>query len=683
MPASENLLRHEASPYLLQHADNPVHWRPWGPAALAEAAATDRPILLSIGYAACHWCHVMAHESFEDPVIAEKMNALYVCVKVDREERPDIDHLYMTALHALGEQGGWPLTMFLTPDGDPFWGGTYFPPTPRWGRPSFAQVLQGVADAFRTQHDAIAQNVVGLRQTLAQAAAPRPGDPPGPALLRRAATALLRSTDPDLGGLRGAPKFPNPPMFRFLWQEAQRSGAPGGAAAVALLLERMSQGGIYDHLGGGYARYSTDAEWLVPHFEKMLYDNAQILDLLALAEAASPTPLYHARAAETVGWLIRDMTAERVDGHAAFAASEDADSEGEEGRFYVWSETEIDDVLGAESPAFKAAYDVTQAGNWEGKTILRRRGSLDRPDEEEKLALARQKLFARRETRVRPGRDDKVLADWNGLAITALARAAAVFGQPGWLAIAEDAFAFVRTVMTGPDGRVQHAWRRGRITAAGLLDDQANMARAAIALFEATGQAAYLDAAKGWADATERWFAAPDGGWFTTASDASDVPLGADARPRTPSDNATPSGLGLMAEVFARLYHLSGDETLRSRAASAIAAFGGLGDRLTACPTLLAAADLLEDGVVAVIAGAADLPATEALAAAALVAPDPAVVVLRAPDTASLPRSHPAHGKTAPAGQALAFVCRGGVCSLPVSSPAALTAALRRSTAAA
>jgi uncharacterized protein YyaL (SSP411 family) len=678
MSAHENLLRHEASPYLLQHADNPVHWRPWGAAALAESVASDRPILLSVGYAACHWCHVMAHESFEDAETAALMNALYVCIKVDREERPDIDHLYMSALHALGEQGGWPLTMFLTPAGDPFWGGTYFPPEPRWGRPSFRQVLRGVADAFRTQHDAVRQNVVGLRDTLARMSAPRPGDPPGPALLRRTAASLLRSTDPDLGGLRGAPKFPNPAMFRFLWQEAQRSGTAGGAEAVHLLLRRMSQGGIYDHLGGGYARYSTDAEWLVPHFEKMLYDNAQLLELLALAHAAAPDPLYAERAAETAGWLERDMTAERVDGRAAFAASEDADSEGEEGRFYVWTAAEIDAALGPDADAFKAAYDVTQAGNWEGHSILRRVAGPLAEDEEAALARGRTKLFARRAGRVRPGRDDKVLADWNGLVIAALAGASAVFGRPDWLRRAEDAFAFVRAVMPGSDGRVQHAWRRGRVTAAGLLDDHASMARAALALFEATGDATYLDAATGWAEAAERWFAAPDGGWFITAADAADVPLGAAARPRVPSDNATPSGLGLMAEVFARLYHLTGAEVFRTRARTAIAAFGGLGDRLTACPTLLAAADLLDDATVAVIAGAPDLPATQALLAAALAAPDPATVVLRAPTADALPSGHPAHGKTVPPGRALAYVCRGGVCGLPIEEAAQLAAALRR-----
>ena len=437
---TENLLRHETSPYLLQHADNPVHWRPWGPAALAEAKATNRPILLSIGYAACHWCHVMAHESFEDDATAALMNQLYVSIKIDREERPDIDHLYMQALHTLGEQGGWPLTMFLTPDGAPFWGGTYFPPEPRWGRPSFRQVLQGIADAYRNEAASIVKNVAALTQALAAIAAERPGAMPGPQALSHAAGVLLRTTDPVQGGMKGAPKFPNPAIFKFLWQDSLRTGATPGADALHLLLRRMSQGGIYDHLGGGYARYSTDAEWLAPHFEKMLYDNAQILDLLALAHAAKPAPLYAARAAETVLWLTRDMIAEIVDGDAGFAASEDADSEGEEGKFYVWMAAEIDTVLGAAAPAFKAAYDVSVDGNWEGHNILRRP-----PEGEESplLEAARDILLEVRNLRIRPGRDDKVLADWNGLMITALCRGAAVFDQPDWLLPAQSAYRFI------------------------------------------------------------------------------------------------------------------------------------------------------------------------------------------------------------------------------------------------
>jgi uncharacterized protein YyaL (SSP411 family) len=679
MSVSANLLRQETSPYLLQHADNPVHWRPWGAAALEEARVLNRPILLSVGYAACHWCHVMAHESFEDPTIAALMNELFVCIKVDREERPDIDHLYMSALQALGEQGGWPLTMFLTPEGDPFWGGTYFPPTPRWGRPSFRQVLRGVAEAYRTQGDAVRQNVGALRQALAELAADQPGDAPTPELLDRAAAALLRATDPVQGGLRGAPKFPSAPIFRFLWQNACRTGEQAEADAVRLLLRRMSEGGIYDHLGGGFARYATDAEWLVPHFEKMLYDNAQLLELMAFAHAAKPDPYIAARAEETVLWLIRDMTAEARSGGAAFAALEDADSEGEEGRFYVWTEAEIDAALGSDSAAFKAAYDVNPGGNWEGRTILRRvMPPADAPTEA-RLASARAVLLRVRNARPRPGRDDKVLADWNGLAISALCRAAAVFDRPDWLARAAEAYAFVRAEMTGPDGRIQHAWRLGQNSAAGLLEDQASIARAALALYEATGEGVYLDDATALAEAAERWFGAPGSAYYTTAIDAADLPPGLNARPRTIADNATPSGNGLMAEVLARLYHLTGVPRWRERAETVLRAYGGLGERLTACPTLLAAADLLDDAVTVVIVGLPGAGQTRALVGAALAAPDPAVCVLRAVAPEALPPGHLAHGKPMPPGStAAAYICRAGACEPPLTDAATLAARLRQ-----
>ena len=505
----ENLLRRRASsPYLLQHADNPVHWRPWGPAALAEAESTGKPILLSVGYAACHWCHVMAHESFEDPQTAALMNALYVNIKVDREERPDIDALYMNALHLLGEQGGWPLTMFLTPKGEPFWGGTYFPPEPRYGRPSFRQVLQGVAAAYRAEDGKVMGNVAALRGALLRMAAAAPGPLPDAATLEKVALGLVRATDAEEGGLLGAPKFPNPPIFRFLWQMRFRLGQPACAEVVELLLRRMSQGGIYDHLGGGYARYSVDAIWLVPHFEKMLYDNAQILELLAFAHAARPNPLFAQRAEETVEWLERDMLA--AEDGAAFASSLDADSEGEEGRFYVWSAEEVDALLGQESPIFSETYDVDAAGNWEGSTILNRRQQPEMLGEAHEAMLARHRatLFEARAKRIPPGRDGKVLADWNGLTIAALVRASAVFGRPEWLGTARRAFDTVAERMAAPDGRLMHALRQGEVSAAGLLEDHAAMARAALALFEATGEDDFLHRALRWAEAVEHHFAA-------------------------------------------------------------------------------------------------------------------------------------------------------------------------------
>ncbi|MBV8590112.1 MAG: thioredoxin domain-containing protein [Acetobacteraceae bacterium] len=677
MAESANLLRYETSPYLLQHADNPVHWRPWGPAALAEAKALDRPILLSIGYAACHWCHVMAHESFEDPETAGLMNRLFVNIKVDREERPDIDHLYMTALHALGQQGGWPLTMFLTPDGAPFWGGTYFPPEARWGRLSFKQVLHAVAEAYRSGHEMVGQNAKSLSGALASIHATRPGGLITPDRLDKAAGTLLSLRDPINGGLRGAPKFPNPPIFRFLWQNAFRTCLPQGREALHLLLQRMSQGGIYDHLGGGYARYSTDATWLVPHFEKMLYDNAQIIELLALAHADRPTPLYAERATETITWLDREMPAGRgPDGACAFAASQDADSEGEEGKFYVWKEIEIDDILGDDARAFKQAYDVTREGNWEGKTILHRVGERASPEEETRLARSRQKLFEARSRRIWPGRDDKVLADWNGLAMTALCRASAVFNRPEWLHRAEQAYAFVMQFMTSPEGRVSHAWRLGRVTAAGLLEDQAAVTGAALSLYQATAERSYLEQAIRLAGVARASFGDGHGAFYTTASDAADVPLGPSARPRHAADGPAPSGNGLMAQVYAQLFHVTGDGVWRSYAEALMKAWSGPGDNLANMPTLLAAADFLEEAAGVVIVGDAIRPLTRSLALTALSAADPAVVVSRLRNGEPVPQSHPAHGKTAGSADAAAYVCRQGTCSLPVTDPAALAAQL-------
>jgi uncharacterized protein YyaL (SSP411 family) len=666
-----NQLRHARSPYLLQHADNPVAWRPWGEAALAEARASGRPILLSIGYAACHWCHVMAHESFEDPRIAAVINRAFVPIKVDREERPDIDHLYMQALHAMGEQGGWPLTMFLTPDGAPFWGGTYFPPEPRWGKPSFRQVLEALALAWEKDRAAIAQSAASLTRALAAMARAHPGGGIAPDTIARAGAQLLAACDPLEGGLKGAPKFPNAPIFRFLWQQGMIGAAPESIAAVALLLRKLAQGGIHDHLGGGFARYATDAVWLVPHFEKMLYDNAQILELLSFAAARARDPLFAEAAAGIVAWLGRDMKVAMPGGHA-FAASEDADSEGEEGKFYVWREGEIDAVLGADSGDFKTAYDVTAAGNWEGQTILRRVTGCGDDAAESRLAAARERLRAHRAGRIRPARDDKVLADWNALMIAALARAAGIFRQPDWLAEAKSVYRVLAASLAGPDGRIAHAWGAGEIFAAGLLDDQAAMARAALALFEATGDPAYQADAERLAEAALHWFGDGAGAFYATAADATDVPLGAEARPRIVADNATPSGNGLMAEVFARLYHITGEPVWRARAEAVLAAFSGREEMLQACPTLLAAATLLAEGGTIVVTGAAADPASAALLAAARASPDPTLAVLTVGPETKLPPAHPAAGKTGD--KAAAILCRRQTCALPVTTPEALSA---------
>ncbi len=442
---------------------------------------------------------------------------------------------------------------------------------------------------------------------------------------------------------------------------------PRFGEAVRALLDAMSVGGVYDHLGGGYARYSTDAEWLVPHFEKMLYDNAQILELLALVHDQWPGPMLAERARETVGWLMREM---RV-GHA-FAASLDADQEGEEGAFYVWRSDEIDAALGQASPLFKAAYDVTPGGNWEGKTVLRRLAARGSDELEAALAHARAILFALREKRPKPGRDDKVLADWNGLAIAALARASAAFAEPDWLATARWAFDFVMNVMRDGDGRLLHAWREGRAGARGMLDDYAAMARAALALFEASGQPADLVAARGLANQALDLFGDGEGGVYLTASDAMDVP---GARPRHAHDGATPSGVGLLAEVLAQLWHLTSETRWRDAADGLFRAFSGTPEGLGGSPLLLMSADFLERGGCVAVEGPIDDPRAEALAAVALRAPDPSLTVLRL-DRKLWPNGSPRDDLPHAADPA-AMLCQGQTCSLPVTTPDGLEALLK------
>jgi uncharacterized protein YyaL (SSP411 family) len=671
-----NRLHHATSPYLLQHAENPVHWQLWDAEALTRAEAEDKPILLSVGYAACHWCHVMAHESFEDEATAALMNQNFINIKVDREERPDLDHIYMSALHAMGEQGGWPMTMFLTPSGEPFWGGTYFPPSPRWGRPSFAQVLTAISDAWKNDRARISEGAGALIRRVAAQGQARSGQAITPADLDAAATRFLGQIDWRLGGLQGAPKFPNPPVFRFLWQEYCRTNNRRASDAVRLLLDRMSQGGIYDHLGGGFSRYSTDAEWLAPHFEKMLYDNALLLELLAFAQADAPDPLYATRAHETVGWMRRDMTAERdadSEGRCAFSAAEDADSEGEEGKFYVWSRAEIDQALGEEASFFAQHYDCPPGGNWEGKIILRRLTPLTDEAIESRLAACRAILFVIRAKRIRPGRDDKILADWNGLAVAALARAAAVFNEPSWLDQACTAYAAITTLLSAGGGRFNHAYRRGKTSAIGMLDDQAAMLGAALALYEATGDAHSLDDARQILAATEAHFGDGEGGFYLTADDADDLPRAAE-RPRSGYDGPTPSSAALMAASCARLYHLTGAPELRAKAEAAITRITGNRALLPALPTLLGAAALLDQATSIVLLGDRADPRFTVLHQAARSAPDPLAVVLPVRDAGALSASHPAFGKTA--AQPTAFVCRNQSCSLPITDPAALRALL-------
>jgi uncharacterized protein YyaL (SSP411 family) len=665
----ENRLGNETSPYLLQHMHNPVDWWPWGPEALAAAKQTGRPILLSVGYAACHWCHVMAHESFEDDDTARVMNELFVNIKVDREERPDIDQIYMAALHHLGEQGGWPLTMFLTPDGEPIWGGTYFPRSSRYGKPAFVDVLREIARLFREEPQKIEQNRAALMERLAGAAR-KPGTVTiGIAELNNAAQQLGGIIDPVNGGTRGAPKFPQAALFELLWRAGLRTGQGRYFSAVDITLHHICEGGIYDHLGGGFSRYSVDERWLVPHFEKMLYDNAQLLELLAIAHVRLGKPLYRQRAQETVGWLAREMTT----GEGAFSASLDADSEGVEGKFYVWSYDEIAKELGVEDGEFLARhYDVTPAGNFEGHNILNRLNPQPRGEEDEaRLAALRAKLLSVRATRVRPGLDDKVLADWNGLMIAALANASLMFAEPSWRDTAERAFAFIARAMTRGD-RLGHSWREGKLKFPGLASDFAAMIRAALALYEATGRQSYSDQAVAWQRALDRDYADADAGtYYLTAADAEGLVI----RPASTADEATPNHNAVAAQNLVRLALLTGDDRWREKADRLIAAIApATVDNLYMHMALLNAIDLRLRAAEIVVTGEG-ARAEALLAVARAIAPFDRIV-LHARSADALPSSHPAQQQLRASREPQAFVCIGETCSLPVTDPAGLMRAL-------
>ena len=663
----ENRLARETSPYLLQHKHNPVDWWPWGTEALAEAQRANKPILLSVGYAACHWCHVMAHESFEDAATAQVMNDLFVNIKVDREERPDIDQIYMSALHHLGEHGGWPLTMFLTPNGEPFWGGTYFPKTSRYGKPAFVDLLREVERVFRQDPQSVEQNRSALMARLAASARPKGRVVIAASELDRAASQIAGMIDPINGGMRGAPKFPQPTMLEFLWRAGGRMNDRRNFGAVELTLARICEGGIYDHLGGGFSRYSVDERWLVPHFEKMLYDNALLLELLALAYQRSANELFRRRARETVAWLAREMTTQE----GAFCASLDADSEGEEGKFYVWSLPEIMTVLGDGGAAvFAAHYDVTAAGNFEGHNILNRLKHLPRSmEDEKKLAAMRETLLTARGRRVRPGLDDKVLADWNGLMIAALVNAGVAFEEPGWLEMAARAFLFVDAKMAHGD-RLGHSWRAGKLLVPGLASDHAGMIRAALALHEATAEHAHLERALAWQATLDRHYANPDnGGYFLTADDAAGLVV----RPNATTDDATPNPNAVAAQNLIRLAVFTGQHAWRDKADrlfEGIAASAG--ENLFAHLALLNALDLRLRAAEIVVAG--EGARANDLLAAARKLPFLDRIVLRA--SPALPASHPAQEKIKATAQSAAFICVGETCSLPVTEPDAVAAAV-------
>jgi uncharacterized protein YyaL (SSP411 family) len=667
-----NRLRDETSPYLQQHKDNPVHWWPWSIEAFEEARRLNKPVLLSVGYAACHWCHVMAHESFEDPETAEVMNELFVNIKVDREERPDVDTLYMTALQELGEQGGWPLTMFLTPDGMPFFGGTYFPPVAKYGRPSFRQVLQQIARVYAQEKQTIEQNTSYLKSRLT----PRLNYGASPDFseeqIAAIASKFIGAFDPTHGGLRGAPKFPNVSILHFVWKAGLRYNLKTCVEEVKNTLLHICQGGIYDHLGGGFARYSVDERWLVPHFEKMLYDNALLIDLMTEVWKETHSDRLKTRITETVDWLKREMTVEG----GGFAASYDADSEGEEGKFYVWTAQEITNLLGRGEDAalFAQTYDVTEGGNWEGHTILNRLNalaSLSR-DEEASLTRSRQTLFEAREKRIKPGWDDKVLADWNGLTIRALARAGNAMGKPEWVAMAERAYAFVTANMIR-DGRLFHSFREGKLKAPATCTDYANMISAAVALYPVVRDAKYLSDAKAWAATLDKHYSAENGGYYLSADDTGDLVI----RPLSASDDAVPNGNATMLQNLVDLYLLTGEQSYLKRADALLDAFQGEVHTMALRYTgiLSGALSLIAPEHIVITADPSApeaQPFRKAIAAASL----PDAIIQWVTDKDAVPPNSPAAGKVAGDKPAV-YICVGPRCSSPITNPDELRDRLR------
>ncbi len=654
-----NRLAEATSPYLLQHADNPVDWFEWGKDALLRARETDRPILLSVGYAACHWCHVMERESFEDPEIARLMNEHFVSVKVDREERPDVDAIYMDAVQAMSGHGGWPMTLFLTPDGEPFFAGTYFPPEDRHGLPGFPRVLQTVAEAWRDRRE----DLLGQGQRVIEAIGRGPSasaDPLTEDVLRQAFAGLRGGFDREWGGFGGAPKFPQPMTLEFLLRCHLR-GWDEALDMVTRTLDRMAAGGIHDHLGGGFHRYAVDRTWLVPHFEKMLYDNAQLARLYLHAWQVTGTEEYRRVATGTLDYLLRDMR--HTDG--GFFSSQDADSEGEEGRFFVWSWEELVREVGEE---VAEALGAGPEGNWEGRNVLwRPSGEAEVPEE------ARVRLFRVRERRVKPATDDKVLAGWNGLAISALARAGRALGAPRYVAAASAAADFLLSALRREDGRLLRAWRDGRTSGPAYLDDHALVAAACLDLYETTFEIRWFEEARRLADDILRLFRDEAGGFFQTGADAEGLVV----RPKDLFDNAVPSGSSVAAEVLQRLALLTGEAGYEQAGASALRvvrdlmarAPSGFGHALGALDLYLSAAKEIA------IVGDPDDAATRALIDEVWRRhlPNAVLAVGNADGATAVPLLE---GRDPVDGKAAAYVCERFFCQRPVTEPEVLAAQL-------
>ncbi|GDX68434.1 thioredoxin domain-containing protein [Anaerolineae bacterium] len=672
-----NRLAQESSPYLQQHGSNPVDWFPWGAEALARALAEDKPIFLSIGYAACHWCHVMEHESFEDAATAEILNRNFVCIKVDREERSDLDSIYMQAVVAMTGHGGWPMSVWLNPQREPFYGGTYFPPERRHGMPGFKELLRNLAEAWQQRRGELQENARAMLEHLRSPAAAggAAGALPDAGLLPQALQAVLQSFDWSNGGWGAAPKFPQPMTIEFLLRQHARSADPLALEMAERTLQAMAAGGMYDQLGGGFHRYAVDDHWLVPHFEKMLYDNAQLARVYLHAFQVTGKPLYKRIVEETCDYLLREMT----EPGGGFYSAQDADSEGEEGRFFVWSVAEVREILKADALLFMEAFDVTAGGNFEGHSILHvqvplallaEKYKLAEDEVESRLARARMQLWAVREQRIKPLRDEKVLTAWNGLALAALAEAARVLGRADYLLAAQRNAEFVLGTLHTANGRLLRTWRAGspaKLNA--YLEDYANYADGLLELYQATFEERWFVAARQLADAMLEHFADDSGGFFDTSADHEQLIT----RPKDLQDNAVPGGNGMAAGVLLRLAAYTADARYSSAAEQVLARVQASAARYpTAFAQTLQALDFYASAPaeVALVGPLQDSGMAELLAELREpYRPHQVLALLQPLAGSAIPLLH---GRVQLGGQATAYVCRNFACQLPVTTRAAL-----------
>ncbi len=667
-----NHLQYESSPYLRQHADNPVDWYAWGEEALERARAEDKPILLSIGYSACHWCHVMAHESFENPEIAAMMNELYVNIKVDREERPDLDDVYMQAVQAM-TRGGWPMTVFLLPNGQPFYGGTYFPPEPRQGMPGFKQILAGVADAYHTRRADVEASAAGLTESLDRDLSAIGGPPTdlNESLLEAALMGMGQSFDEGYGGFGSAPKFPNPMNLEFLLRSYARTGAQEALDMVTLTLKAMARGGIYDQLGGGFHRYSTDAIWLVPHFEKMLYDNAQLSRVYLHAWQITGDTFFRQIAEETYDYVLREMTAPE----GGWYSTTDADSEGHEGKFFVWDIAELNDLLGEDAPVAIEYWGMTGRGNFEGQNILHvpndeavvaERLSLSVEALRLKLAAIKDTLYAARTQRVHPGLDDKQIVAWNGLMLASLAEAARVLDRKDYtIAAVRNATFLIETLYA--NGQLKRTYRDGVTKIDAYLEDYANLIDGLLELYQTTFDRRWFTEARTLADVVLAHFPAVEGGFYDT-SDQHETLI---VRPRNLQDNATPSGSAMMARDLIRLTAFTGEADYEEAARGSLRLLTeAMRQYAQAFGEALNAVDMLVAGLAEVaVVGAPDAPDTKALLDVVRKPYRPNAITALALDNVDGEDVVPLlNYRVKRGGKPTVYVCRHFACKMPVTT---------------